>query len=142
MRDVTPCLPGPCTEPRPDATPQGRHPVDIHVGRRLRQRRWALGVTLEEVASRLGVKPQQVQKYETGRNRMSASRLWAVARAVDVPVSYFFEGLKGKAEHAGPARGDLLVDREAMDLVRAYYALPAEPRRRLLALALALGDAA
>ena len=69
------------------------HPVDLHVGTRLRQRRDMLRVTQTELAGRLGVSFQQVQKYEKGRNRISASRLWELASALGVPVAYFFEGL-------------------------------------------------
>jgi len=71
------------------------HPVDVHVGKRIRQRRRALGMTQSQLAERLNVKFQQVQKYETGANRVSASRLWLIARALDVTVSYFFQDIPG-----------------------------------------------
>jgi len=71
------------------------HPVDVHVGKRIRQRRRELGMTQSQLAERLNVKFQQVQKYETGANRVSASRLWLIARALDVAVGYFFEGIPG-----------------------------------------------
>jgi transcriptional regulator with XRE-family HTH domain len=67
------------------------HPIDAHVGKRIRHLRWRLGITQMLLASRIGVKFQQVQKYETGANRISASRLWEVSKALDVPISYFFE---------------------------------------------------
>lgn len=67
------------------------HPVDIAVGKKIRYCRWRQGISQAELASRIGVKFQQVQKYETGANRISASRLWQVAIAFDVPVAYFFE---------------------------------------------------
>lgn len=67
------------------------HPIDAQVGKRIRHRRWMLGMTQMLLASRIGVKFQQVQKYETGANRISASRLWEVSKALDVPIVYFFE---------------------------------------------------
>ncbi|SFR43133.1 helix-turn-helix domain-containing protein [Litoreibacter janthinus] len=71
------------------------HPVDIHLGRRLRHRRWVLGKTQGELADALGVRFQQVQKYESGTNRISASRLWDIAKALEVPIDHFFLGLEG-----------------------------------------------
>jgi transcriptional regulator with XRE-family HTH domain len=70
------------------------HPVDTEVGKRIRYRRWKLGMTQMELAERIGVKFQQVQKYETGANRISASRLWEASKALDVSVAFFF----GEAE--------------------------------------------
>ena len=124
--------------------------TDIHVGQRLRQRRWMLGLTQQQVGDRVGIKFQQVQKYETGQNRVSASRLWDLAKALDVAVGYFYDGLGGApAEDAAqhPASqdggaGDPMADRESIELVRAYYAIPDEPRRRLYDLAKAMADAA
>ena len=109
------------------------HPVDVHVGRRVRQRRWVLGMTQQQLANAVGIKFQQIQKYETGANRVSASRLWDIAEALGVPVAFFFEGLD--ADAAGRAQGDPLTDKEALDLVRAYYAIPEAQRRGLLDLA-------
>lgn len=77
------------------------HPVDVHVGARIRQRRLMLGMTQQALASRLGVTFQQLQKYEMGNNRVSASRLWDIARLMDVPISYFFEGLEASQRAAG-----------------------------------------
>lgn len=116
--------------------------VDVYVGRRVRQGRWMLGVTQQRLADLVGVKFQQVQKYETGANRISASRLWDIAAVLGVPVSFFFEGLDGQATENVEARGDILTDREAMELVRAYYAIPEAQRRRLFDLArvLSVGD--
>ncbi len=118
-----------------------KHPVDVHVGQRVRQRRWMLGMTQQQLAERVGIKFQQIQKYETGMNRVSASRLWDIAEALDVAVSYFFEGLDGEtAARALSATPDLTVDREAMELVRSYYAIPEIQRRRLFELARSLSD--
>lgn len=118
------------------------HAVDLHVGRRLRERRWLMGLTLEAVAAPLGIKAQQIQKYETGINRISASRLWELAGVLEVPVAYFFEGLAAPRRAGGPNGCDTLTDREAAALVRAFGALPEEQRRRLLDLARSLGPVA
>ncbi|MEM1343108.1 MAG: helix-turn-helix transcriptional regulator [Pseudomonadota bacterium] len=118
------------------------HHVDIHVGQRVRQRRWVIGMTQQQLANAVGIKFQQIQKYETGANRVSASRLWDIAETLDVPVSFFFEGLDNEAqpEDARQARGDVLTDKEAMDLVRAYYAIPESQRRGLFDLAQVMSD--
>ncbi|MEL6914213.1 MAG: helix-turn-helix transcriptional regulator [Pseudomonadota bacterium] len=124
-----------------------KHPVDVHVGKRIRHRRWMLGMTQQQLAESVGIKFQQIQKYETGMNRVSASRLWDIAERLEVPVSFFFEGLEGaeaaEAEHAeGGTPSDLMADREAMELVRSYYAIPENQRRRLFELARVLSDVA
>jgi len=69
------------------------HPVDMHVGAAIRRRRRELGMTQQQLGQLVNIKFQQIQKYETGANRVSASRLWEISRALDVPVSHFFEGL-------------------------------------------------
>lgn len=117
-----------------------KHPVDVHVGQRVRQRRWMMGMTQQQLGDKVGIKFQQIQKYETGTNRVSASRLWDIAAALDVPVSFFFEGLAGIS--LGGESGDMLNDKEALELVRAYYAIPETQRRRLFDLARVLSDAA
>ena len=67
--------------------------IDLHLAKRLRTRRRLIGMTLQQVALATGVRFQQIQKYETGLNRMSASRLWQLAQVLDVDVNYFFAGL-------------------------------------------------
>ncbi len=126
-----------------------KHPVDIHVGKRVRHRRWMMGVTQQQLGEGVGIKFQQIQKYETGMNRISASRLWDIAEALDVPVSFFFEGFAenegetvGAASGDGSTKGDLLADKEALELVRSYYAIPENQRRKLFDLARVLSDAA
>ena len=121
-----------------------KHPVDTHVGKRIRHRRWLLGMTQQQLADAVGIKFQQIQKYETGMNRVSASRLWDIASTLDVPISFFFEGLDGNGEGDGsfPCSGDVLGDREAVELLRAYYAMPETQRRRLFDLARVLGESA
>lgn len=124
------------------------HPVDVHVGKRVRHRRWLVGMTQQQLAEKVGIKFQQIQKYETGANRVSASRLWDIAHALDVQIAFFFEGiddadkkaLKGANAEAVPS--DLLGDKEALDLIRSYYAIPENQRRRLFELARVLSDVA
>ena len=120
------------------------HPVDVHVGKRIRHRRWLVGMTQQQLAESVGIKFQQIQKYETGANRVSASRLWDIADALDVDVSFFFEGLEGgeQKDSAAAVPSDLLGDKEALDLVRSYYAIPENQRRRLFDLARVLSDVA
>ncbi|MCA0939482.1 helix-turn-helix transcriptional regulator [Yangia mangrovi] len=126
------------------------HPVDVHVGKRIRHRRWLVGMTQQQLAEHVGIKFQQIQKYETGANRVSASRLWDIADALEVPVSFFFEGIESDqqaedtaAAPASPAMpADILGDKEALDLVRSYYAIPENQRRRLFELARVLSDVA
>lgn len=76
-----------------DEDPKSPHPVDVHVGLAIRARRRAIGMNQHEMAERLGVTFQQVQKYERSGNRISASRLYDVARILGVPVAYFFSGI-------------------------------------------------
>jgi transcriptional regulator with XRE-family HTH domain len=119
-----------------------KHPVDAHVGKRIRHRRWMVGMTQQQLADRVGIKFQQIQKYETGMNRVSASRLWDIAEALGVTISFFFEGLDDAREAPHGVAGDMLADKEAQELVRSYYAIPETQRRRLFDLARVLSDAA
>ncbi|MBP0481248.1 helix-turn-helix domain-containing protein [Sagittula salina] len=121
------------------------HPVDVHVGKRIRHRRWLVGMTQQQLAEKVGIKFQQIQKYETGANRVSASRLWDIADALEVPVSFFFEGIEtenAEAQSTDSVPADILGDKEALDLVRSYYAIPENQRRRLFELARVLSDVA
>ena len=122
-----------------------KHPVDVHVGQRVRQRRWMVGMTQQQLAEKVGIKFQQIQKYETGMNRISASRLWDIAHALEVPISFFFEGLDAEqgapTAEGGKVPGDIMGDREALELVRSYYSIPETQRRRLFDLARVLSEA-
>ncbi len=113
--------------------------IDLHLGKRLRRRRRLLGLTQQQLAGVVGVRFQQIQKYECGANRISAARLWSLAEALEVPVGYFYDGLttQPRAETTGE-NGEVLARKETMDLVRAYYQLGERPRRRLLDLAKSL----
>ncbi len=122
------------------------HRVDVHVGQKIRQRRWLTGMTQQRLAELVGIKFQQIQKYETGANRVSASRLWDIADSLTVDVSFFFEGIKSNKEAAQEAvdnvPADVTGDKEAMDLIRSYYSIPEDQRRRLFELARVLSDVA
>jgi transcriptional regulator with XRE-family HTH domain len=125
--------------------------TDLHVGKRLRRRRRLLGLTQQQLAESIGIRFQQIQKYECGANRVTASRLYELAVALNVPVGYFFEGIAiqqppGEAPSTQPANdrdliaADVLSQKETLELIRAYYKLGERPRRRLLDLAKALQD--
>lgn len=125
--------------------------TDLHVGKRLRRRRRLLGMTQQQLAESIGIRFQQIQKYECGANRVTASRLYELAVALNVPVGYFFEGLSvAPADPAAPSAqpandrdliaADVLSQKETLELIRAYYKLGERPRRRLLDLAKALQD--
>lgn len=121
--------------------------TDLHVGKRLRRRRRLLGMTQQELAGQVGVRFQQIQKYECGANRVTASRLFDLSRAMNVSVQYFFDGMPAAnpmpnaANDAEQMEGDILSQKETLELVRAYYRLGERPRKRLLELAKALeGD--
>ena len=72
--------------------------IDLHLGRRLRRRRRLLGLTQQQLAVQVGVRFQQIQKYECGANRISAARLWELAEALETPISYFYDGLGETAD--------------------------------------------
>jgi transcriptional regulator with XRE-family HTH domain len=99
----------------------GTRRIDQHVGERIRLRRAELGLTQEQLAEALDVSYQQIQKYETGANRISASRIFEMARKLEVDLGYFFEGLPLEAapapdrplEHGGRQRS-------AIELVRKF----------------------
>jgi len=120
------------------------HPVDIEVGARIRQRRLLLGMNQETLANRLGLTFQQVQKYESGANRVSASRLLGVADILGVPIAYFFDGVV--ADEAALTADDrqsrdVMRRPETIYLVRFYTAIPDEQvRKQFLALAKAIAS--
>jgi len=120
------------------------NPIDVHVGHRIRQRRTLLGMSQEKLGDAIGLTFQQVQKYERGANRVSSSRLFDVARILDVPLSWFFDEMPGDVKAKSPAQivgttrlerthaeADPMLKRETLELVRAYYKLDAETRKRL-----------
>ena len=115
--------------------------IDVYLGKRLRRRRRLLGLTQQQLAGAVGVRFQQIQKYECGANRISAARLWQLSEALEVPVGYFYDGLSDRAmkeTNAEAEGGEMFARKETLDLVRAYYLLGERPRRRLLDLAKSL----
>ncbi|QBX38782.1 XRE family transcriptional regulator [Brevundimonas sp. S30B] len=122
--------------------------IDLHLGRRLRRRRRLLGLTQQQLGVQVGIRFQQIQKYECGANRISAARLWQLAEALETPINYFYEGLAEameRREAAGSNGGEMFSRKETLDLIQAYYQLEESPRRRLLDLAKSLngpGEAA
>ncbi len=131
------------------------NPVDVHVGARLRVRRTLLGMSQTTLGDAIDLTFQQVQKYERGMNRISASRLFDLSRVLDVPIEYFFGEMpaeatgslagKGRSRAGRPPSDDLdpMVKRETLELVRAYYKITdPEIRKRLFELTKALGAAA
>src|SRR5215470_1681755 len=112
------------------------NPIDVHVGSRVRLRRTLLGMSQQRLGDAIGLTFQQVQKYERGANRVGSSRLFQLARVLDVPVSYFFEEMsaettaRAKAVATDPGfaedtsvgyQADPMTKRETLELVRAYY---------------------
>jgi transcriptional regulator with XRE-family HTH domain len=132
----------------PDGNPD---PVDVHVGGRLRLRRTLIGMSQEQLAAALNITFQQVQKYERGTNRISASRLYQASRTLGVPVAWFFEEMTEQTaaasataavvagERAASDPDRRLLRRETLELVRAYYGISdARLRRRLYEMAKAM----
>ena len=131
------------------------NPVDVHVGARLRVRRTLLGMSQTMLGEAIGLTFQQVQKYESGANRISASRLFDLSRLLDVPIQYFFDDMPTAVAASSPAQGggrakkppshepDPMAKRETLELVRAHYKI-SDPkiRKRLFELAKAAGAAA
>ena len=124
-------------------TPQGApNPVDVHVGARIRMRRNLLGWSQEKLADMLGLTFQQVQKYEKGLNRVSASRLWDFSTVLEAPISFFYEDMDKKVAKQSPRmfsnpdaemvlsdnmevfHSDPMQRQETLELVRAYYKIP------------------
>jgi len=128
------------------------HPVDTHVGRRLRLKRTILGLSQESVGKEIGVTFQQIQKYERGINRMGASRLYDFAKALGVQVSYFFEGygdyamdeMSNYALGEPPTSGfdgEKINNRETLEVMRAYYRIKNPSlRKRVIDLIKAMAD--
>jgi transcriptional regulator with XRE-family HTH domain len=106
-------------------------PVDIHVGARIRTRRLLIGMNQETLAKALGLTFQQVQKYEGGTNRVSASRLSQIADILGVPISYFFNDLdaNGNAAAAEDKARERLQRPETLELIRCYYGIPDDEAR-------------
>ena len=111
--------------------PQVGRRVDDHVGERIRTRRTELGLTQEELAQRLKISYQQIQKYETGANRISAGRLYEISQQLDVDVSYFFDAFQADAASTNLPHGGR--NRAAIDLVRNFQDITDENLRSAVA---------
>ena len=131
------------------------NPIDVHVGTRLRVRRKLLGMNQTKLGDAIGLTYQQVQKYENGANRISASRLFDLSRLFDVPIEYFFDDMPTAVAASSPAQGggkakkppsyepDPMATRETLELVRAYYKIrDPQIRKRLYELTKAIGAGA
>jgi transcriptional regulator with XRE-family HTH domain len=120
------------------------NPIDVHVGNRVRMRRLLLGMNQETLANALGLTFQQVQKYEGGANRVSASRLSAMAEILGVPISYFFGDLRPEDESVSPEDQrwrEHLQRPETIEFIRLYYAIPDQKiRRQFLEMAKTLAE--
>lgn len=129
---------------QPDGSP---HPVDLHVGRRMRLRRNLLGISQETLAGQLGLTFQQVQKYERGLNRISSSRLFDISKVLNVRVSYFFDEMDedvsagsplslslgdGSRKTADDAVADPMLREEAITLVNAFNKIKNPRLHRLI----------
>ncbi|QQG35512.1 MAG: helix-turn-helix transcriptional regulator [Micavibrio aeruginosavorus] len=129
---------------KPSRPKGGPKAMDVHVGNRLRMRRSIIGWSQEKLADCVGLTFQQVQKYERGANRISASRLYDFSRVLDVPISYFFEQYNEKQKPAtfkyGFADSDQdefldtgkWYDKETLELIRIYYSIQDQKLRRNL----------
>jgi transcriptional regulator with XRE-family HTH domain len=132
-----------------DDESHGPHPVDIHVGARIRERRKQLQMSQEKLADALGLTFQQVQKYERGSNRVSCSKLWEISKALHASVGYFFEHLTigsaepavGVAEDAAEYRHDFIMTAEGVELARSFPRITnRKVRRQVLELVRTLAD--
>ena len=118
--------------------------VDVHVGKRVRLRRTLLGMSQEQLGASLNITFQQVQKYERGANRISASRLWDISQILDVQISYFFDDMTDDTMRLSPRRvsrgenidfdddnaRDPMARRETLELVRTYYSIESSKVRK------------
>ena len=118
--------------------------VDVHVGKRVRLRRTLLGMSQEQLGASLNITFQQVQKYERGANRISASRLWDISQILDVQISYFFDDMTDDTMRSSPRQvsggenidfdddnvRDPMARRETLELVRTYYSIESSKVRK------------
>lgn len=119
------------SKPTPTRKKGRANSIDENVGMQLRQRRALLGLSQERLAEQVGITFQQIQKYENGANRVSASRLYQLSQVLDIPVSFFFENsneslIAGFAEGEQlhfEGQGDIMNRKETLELVRTYYSI-------------------
>lgn len=113
--------------------------ITAHIGARLRLRRTLLGMSQEKLGEAIGLTFQQIQKYERGANRISASLLVVLADKLDVPVSYFYDGIEAASRPAVDG-ADPMTRRETLELVRAYDTLPDTLRSTIRTLVRSMAD--
>ncbi|NTB87716.1 helix-turn-helix transcriptional regulator [Agrobacterium tumefaciens] len=121
----------------------GPHPVDHHVGHRVRLRRTQLGISQGALGEKLGITFQQVQKYERGVNRVSASMLYEIAKALETSITFFFDGLPDGPTTSSPTNDSeqqqrFLASSEGHKLIAAISALPKNVRAKIISLAVSL----
>jgi transcriptional regulator with XRE-family HTH domain len=142
MMSMAQKMPDPRRQAARTCRADGPDPVDLHVGKRLALRRTIAGLTQDKLAQAIGVTFQQIQKYERGANRVSASRLYGIARVLQVPVGYFFEDFEDDEDPAvsppggapdgasgAPGAEEVMTKSETLELVRAYWRLPQKLRK-------------
>ena len=105
-------------------------PIDVYVGGQIRTRRLLLGMNQEELAQSLGLTFQQVQKYESGANRVSASRLWEIAAVLKMPIGDFFPADGDQEQPEKRLLRERLQQPESIELIRFFYAIPDGPKRQ------------
>ncbi|MEN8196977.1 MAG: helix-turn-helix domain-containing protein [Pseudomonadota bacterium] len=118
-------------------------PVDIHVGKKIWQRRREMGLSRRALGEVIGVGLKQVNKYETAMNRVSAGRLYEIALALNVPAAWFFEGIADELGEGDPmmeAVDDMADQQEVKALLTAYHQVPADVRSRFLRLVRSIAD--
>lgn len=123
------------------------HPVDVHVGQRIKMRRCMMGISQEKLAAEIGLTFQQIQKYERAANRVSASKLYDFAQALNVPVSYFYQGYnemnaadtpygfadnnqEGFDGQESELDQDQIFSKETYELLREYYSIKNPQKRK------------
>jgi transcriptional regulator with XRE-family HTH domain len=117
----------------------GPREIDVHVGQRVRQRRVLCGLSQTELADAIGLTFQQLQKYECGMNRISASKLWQISQILDVPVQWFFKEFSDVKDVEKEA---FHMKRETLELVRNYVAAPSDVQKKFLSLVKSIASSA
>ena len=120
----------------------GPREIDVHVGQRVRQRRVLCGLSQTELANAIGLTFQQLQKYERGMNRISASKLWQISQVLDVPVQWFFKEISEPKNEQDKQNNSFHMKRETLELVRNYAAAPADVQRKFLSLVKSIAKSA
>ncbi|MBO6824981.1 MAG: helix-turn-helix transcriptional regulator [Sneathiella sp.] len=113
----------------------GPEEIDVYVGNRLRKRRTLMGLSQTELAEKVGVTFQQLQKYEQGLNRIGSSRLFTIALALDTDITYFFEGIRDQENPDPPSENpkfDPTMTRETLELVRAFERIKDKSTRSMI----------